>query len=156
MLFLASLLLASAFTYAGEKCTISGEVTFEYDGDIYICLFALEKYAEFQRPGHDLSQPECKHIRMNDDLKKVTPSATSAKTHYVIVDAIGVTKSLKTASQPLITKPGVPMKDLAMGLMMGAHDEDTVSSLAGRLARLNTQLDSEDKQRIKQKADGPC
>ncbi|MEX0828546.1 MAG: DEAD/DEAH box helicase family protein, partial [Haliea sp.] len=42
-----------------------------------------------------------------DSLKKVTPSATSAKTHYVIVDAIGVTKSLKTASQPLITRPGV-------------------------------------------------
>ena len=50
-----------------------------------------------------------------DDLKKVTPSAISAKTHYVIVDAIGVTKSLKTASTPLITKLGVPLKDLAMG-----------------------------------------
>ncbi|HEB57404.1 MAG TPA: DEAD/DEAH box helicase [Gammaproteobacteria bacterium] len=89
-----------------------------------------------------------------DDLKKVTPSAQSAKTHYVIVDAIGVTKSLKTASQPLITKPSVPMKDLAMGLMMGAHDEDTVSSLAGRLARLNAQLDVDDKKRIKQAAEG--
>ena len=40
----------------------------------------------------------------HDDLKKVSPSAVSGKTHYVIVDAIGVTKSLKTASQPLITK----------------------------------------------------
>jgi type I restriction enzyme, R subunit len=49
-----------------------------------------------------------------DDLKKVTPSAATAKTHYVIVDAIGVTKSLKTASEPLITKPSVPLKDLAM------------------------------------------
>ena len=54
-----------------------------------------------------------------DDLRKVTPSAVTAKTHYVIVDAIGVTKSLKTASTPLITKPGVPLKDLAMGVMMG-------------------------------------
>jgi len=27
-----------------------------------------------------------------DDLKKVTPSAVSAKTHFVIVDAVGVTK----------------------------------------------------------------
>ena len=71
-----------------------------------------------------------------DGLKKVTPSAATGKTHYVIVDAIGVTKSLKTASQPLITKPSVPLKDLAMGVMMGARDEDTVSSLAGRLARL--------------------
>ena len=79
-----------------------------------------------------------------DDLKKVTPSALTAKTHYVIVDAIGVTKSLKTASQPLITKPSVPLKDLAMGVMMGVRDEDTVSSLAGRLARLNKQLDDKE------------
>src|SRR5690606_37085014 len=47
----------------------------------------------------------------HDSLKKVTPSAVTAKTHYVIVDAVGVTKSLKTASQPLITKPSVPLKD---------------------------------------------
>ena len=39
-----------------------------------------------------------------DDLKKVTPSA-HAKTHYVIVDAVGVTRSVKTASQPLDTNP---------------------------------------------------
>ncbi len=83
-----------------------------------------------------------------DSLKKVTPSAATAKTHYVIVDAIGVTKSLKTASQPLITKPSVSLKDLAMGVMMGARDEDTVSSLAGRLARLDRQLDDRDKARI--------
>ena len=84
-----------------------------------------------------------------DDLKKVTPSAKSAKTHYVIVDAIGVTKSLKTASQPLITKPTVPLKDLAMGVMMGASDEDTISSLAGRLARLNKQIDPDDQRMIR-------
>ncbi|MBF0471055.1 MAG: DEAD/DEAH box helicase family protein, partial [Gammaproteobacteria bacterium] len=90
----------------------------------------------------------------HDDLKKVTPSASSAKTHYVIVDAIGVTRSLKTASQPLITKPSVPLKDLAMGLMMGASDTDTVSSLAGRLARLNKQLDDDDQARITQAAKG--
>ena len=90
----------------------------------------------------------------HDDLKKVSPSAVSGKTHYVIVDAIGVTKSLKTASQPLITKPSVPLKDLAMGVMMGVHDEDTVSSLAGRLARLNQQLDPAEKERIKAQAGG--
>jgi type I restriction enzyme R subunit len=89
-----------------------------------------------------------------DDLKKVTPSAKSAKTHYVIVDAIGVTKSLKTASQPLITKPGVPLKDLAMGIMMGASDEDSVSSLAGRLARLNKQLDTDDQRRLREAGKG--
>ncbi len=89
-----------------------------------------------------------------DDLKKVTPSAKTAKTHYVIVDAIGVTKSLKTASQPLITKPGVPLKDLAMGILMGATDADSVSSLAGRLARLDKQLDADDKRRLREAAGG--
>ena len=89
-----------------------------------------------------------------DDLRKVTPSAVSAKTHYVIVDAIGVTKSLKTASQPLITKPSIPLKDLAMSVMMGATDEDTVSSLAGHLARLNKQLDADDQRMIRQAAGG--
>ena len=90
----------------------------------------------------------------HDDLKKVSPSATSGKTHYVIVDAVGVTKSLKTASQPLDTKPSVPLKDLAMGVMMGASDEDTVSSLAGRLARLNQQLNATEQARVKEKAGG--
>jgi type I restriction enzyme R subunit len=90
-----------------------------------------------------------------DGLRKVTPSAISAKTHYVIVDAIGVTKSLKTASQPLITKPSVPLKDLLMGVMMGsARDEDTVSSLAGRLARLEKQLDDKEQARISEMAGG--
>ena len=89
-----------------------------------------------------------------DDLRKVTPSAATAKTHYVIVDAIGVTNSLKTASQPLITKPSVPLKDLAMGVMMGVHDEDTVASLAGRLARLNKQLTPEEQKRVTSAAGG--
>lgn len=89
-----------------------------------------------------------------DDLKKVTPSAATAKTHYVIVDAVGVTKSLKTSSQPLITKPGVPLRDLAMGVMMGAHDADTVASLAGRLARLNKQLGPQEQEKIEEASGG--
>src|SRR5690606_14362879 len=58
------------------------------------------------------------------------------------------------ASQPLITKPSVPLKDLAMGVMMGASDSDTVSSLAGRLARLDKQLDDKERARIAEKAGG--
>ena len=76
----------------------------------------------------------------HDALRKVSSAAKSAKTHYVIVDAIGVTKSLKTASRPPITRPTVPFKDLAMEVVMGATDADTVSSLAGRLARIERQL----------------
>ena len=90
----------------------------------------------------------------HDDLRKVTPSAATAKTHYVIVDAVGVTTSLKTASGPLISKPGVPLKDLAMGFMLGARDEETISSLAGRLARLDRQLDEAERQRVREHAGG--
>ena len=90
----------------------------------------------------------------HDDLKKVTPTAASAKTHYVIVDAIGVTTSLKTASQPLITKPFASLKDLAMGVMMGANDPDTVCTLAGRLARLEKQLDAKDREKIAEQTGG--
>ena len=90
----------------------------------------------------------------HDELKKVTPSALTAKTHYVIIDAVGVTKSLKTASQPLITKPAVPLKDLAMGVMMGANDTDAVSSLAGRLARLNLQLSPAEQDKLKKLSGG--
>ena len=90
-------------------------------------------------------------VLMSDDLRKVTPSA-QAKTHYVIVDAVGVTKSIKTASQPLDTKPSVPFKDLATALMMGDRSEETVSSLAGRLSRLDNRLDAEDQTKIEQAA----
>ncbi len=89
-----------------------------------------------------------------DDLRKVTPSAV-AKTHYVIVDAVGVTKSTKTASQPLDTKPSIPLKDLAMGLMMGDRTEETVSSLAGRLSRLDNRLGAEEQTKIEQAAGKP-
>jgi type I restriction enzyme R subunit len=89
-----------------------------------------------------------------DDLQKVTPSAR-AKTHYVIVDAVGVTRSCKTDSQPLDTKPQVPFKDLAMGLMMGDRSEDTVSSLAARLSRLDNRLPDPDQGRIRDVAGKP-
>ena len=89
-----------------------------------------------------------------DDLKKVTPSTHSAKTHFVIVDAIGVTKSLKTDSRPLEKKPTVPLKDLLYTVMMGARDEETISSLANRLAQLSKQLNDDEHKQIAEKTEG--
>ena len=86
-------------------------------------------------------------VLTTDDLRKVTPSA-KAKTHYVIVDAVGVTRSLKTASQPLDTKPSISLKNLAMGLMLGDCSEETVSSLVARLSRLDNMLDEKDQKQI--------
>ena len=90
----------------------------------------------------------------HDGLRKASPAAKTAKTHYVIVDAIGVTRSLKTASRPPITKPSVPFKDLAMEVVMGATDADTISSLAGRLARIDRMLTDEQKQAVAEKLGG--
>jgi len=70
MLFLATLLVVSSFAYAEEKFTLSGEVTFQYDGDIYICLLTMEEFRDFVIPRHTLSQSPCKVIQMNTDLKK--------------------------------------------------------------------------------------
>jgi type I restriction enzyme R subunit len=89
-----------------------------------------------------------------DDLKKVTSSAIGAKTHFVIVDAVGVCKSLKTDSRPLERKPTVPLKNLMLNVVMGNRDEDTVTSLANRLARLNNQLTDKEKKKFTEQAGG--
>ncbi|MBO5516221.1 MAG: DEAD/DEAH box helicase family protein, partial [Schwartzia sp.] len=75
-----------------------------------------------------------------DDLQKVTPSATENKDHFVIVDAVGVTKSKKSDTRPLERKPSVSMKELMMNIALGAKDEDTLTSLASRITRLNAQM----------------
>ena len=75
-----------------------------------------------------------------DDLQKVTPSATENKDHFVIVDAVGVTKSKKTDTRPLERKPSASMKELMLNVAMGAKDEDTLTSLANRVIRLNSKM----------------
>ncbi|WP_342304807.1 DEAD/DEAH box helicase family protein [Methanolobus sp. ZRKC5] len=89
-----------------------------------------------------------------DDLKKVTPSAVSAKTHFVVVDAVGVTKSLKTDSRPLERKKGIALKDLLAAVTFGAQDEDLYISLASRLARLNKQISDEERETFAEKSGG--
>ena len=89
-----------------------------------------------------------------DGLRKVTPSATTNKTHFVIVDAVGVTKSCKTDSRPLERKPGVSLKDLMMQVVMGLRDADTLTSLANRLTRMEKQIDPKEKAEFKNKAGG--
>ena len=79
-------------------------------------------------------------VLSKDDLQKVTPSATENKDHFVIVDAVGVTKSRKSDTRPLERKPSVSMKELMMNVALGAKDADTLTSLANRVIRLNSQM----------------
>lgn len=89
-----------------------------------------------------------------DDLKKVSKTAKHNKTHFVIMDAVGATKSKKTDSRPLERKRGVPMKDLLNAIAFGAKDEDLFSSLANRLIRLEKQLTESEKETFREKANG--
>jgi type I restriction enzyme, R subunit len=89
-----------------------------------------------------------------DDLKKVSPSAKITKDHFVIIDAIGVTKSLKTDSSPMEKKPGVSLKDLLNAVAVGAKDEELFTSLANRLARLDRQITEKEKQKFEELSGG--
>ena len=89
-----------------------------------------------------------------DDLKKVTPTAKYTKDHFVIIDAIGVTKSLKTDSRPLEKKPGVPLKELLQAVAVGARDEELFTTLAGRLSRLDKQITDKERMQFSEKANG--
>ncbi|MBK7763479.1 MAG: DEAD/DEAH box helicase family protein [Bacteroidetes bacterium] len=89
-----------------------------------------------------------------DSLRKVTPTAKFTKDHFVIVDAIGVTKSLKTDSRPLEKKPGIPLKDLLQAVAVGAREEELFTSLANRLTRLDKQITEKEKKQFAEKANG--
>lgn len=75
-----------------------------------------------------------------DDLQKVTPSATENKDHFVIIDAVGVTRSKKTDTRSLERKSSVSLKELMLNVTTGSRDEDTLTSLANRIIRLNSQM----------------
>jgi type I restriction enzyme R subunit len=89
-----------------------------------------------------------------DSLRKVTPTAKFTKDHFVIVDAIGVTKSLKTDSRPLEKKPGIPLKELLQAIAVGARDEELFTSLANRLTRLDKQITEKERKLFEEKANG--
>ncbi len=81
------------------------------------------------------------------DLQSVTPDAPR-KDHFVLVDAVGVVELPKIDTQTLERKRSVPLPKLLESVALGVHDEDTLSSLAARLAKLEGQLSEKDEQRV--------
>ena len=81
------------------------------------------------------------------DLKGVTPNA-EGKNHFYLIDAVGVTESKKSVSQPLERKKTVSFKRLLEDVAQGAIDEDTLSTLAGRISRLEANLEKPDIQKV--------
>ena len=88
-----------------------------------------------------------------DDLRAVTPDAV-VKDHFVIVDAVGVCEQDMTDSRPLERKPTVSFEKLLQAVSLGNTEEDVLSSIAGRLARMEHRATDEDKQRIREQTHG--
>jgi type I restriction enzyme R subunit len=78
------------------------------------------------------------------DLKAVTPDARS-KTIFIIVDAVGVCESDKTDSYPMEKKRSMTLIELMEAVALGHREEEILSSLAGRLARLDRQMSNKDR-----------
>ena len=91
-----------------------------------------------------------------DDLQKVTPSATENKDHFVIVDAVGVTKSKKSETRSLERKPTVSMKELMMNVALGDKSKDTLISLANRITRLDKQMTDKEHKEFKKNVGLPA
>ncbi|HEX7401822.1 MAG TPA: type I restriction-modification enzyme R subunit C-terminal domain-containing protein, partial [candidate division Zixibacteria bacterium] len=87
------------------------------------------------------------------DFKAVTPDAAN-KTHFVIIDAVGVCENDKTDSRPLEKKRSIPFDKLLQIVVLGNREEDILNSLAGRLARLDREADEKDKKEIEVSSGG--
>jgi len=88
------------------------------------------------------------------DLRSVTTDAIH-KTHFIIIDAVGVCENDKTDSKPLERKKYVSFEKLIQGVATGmTRDEDSISSLAGRLAALDIEIVDTDKKEIKKISGG--
>src|SRR5438876_711005 len=74
------------------------------------------------------------------DFQSVTPDAKT-KTHFVIVDAVGVCERDKTDSRPLEQRPSVPLEKLMEHIAIGAREPELLSSLAGRFIRLEKRIE---------------
>jgi type I restriction enzyme R subunit len=82
-----------------------------------------------------------------DELRAVTPDA-KAKTHFLIVDCVGVTEKTLSDTKPLDKNPSVSLKVLLDHVAAGGVKDDYLSSLASRLARIDKRCDPADQKLI--------
>ncbi len=89
----------------------------------------------------------------SDVLQSVTPDAKH-KTHFVIVDAVGVCEDEKSSTKPMDRKPSVSLDKLLNLVGAGAVTDEIVSTLASRLSRLDQELDPPGQATITNSASG--
>ena len=82
-----------------------------------------------------------------EKLREVTPDA-EAKTRFVLIDAVGVSESLKTVSQPLERDRVIGFDKLIDEIAAGRRDDDAFATLAARLAALDRRIGDKDRAAI--------
>jgi len=89
-----------------------------------------------------------------DEMAKVNADARP-KTHFVIVDCVGVCEQAKCDSNPLDRKKSEPFNKVLEFVAAGGCDADTVSTLGARLARLARGMTPDQADRIEKSAGAP-
>jgi type I restriction enzyme R subunit len=87
------------------------------------------------------------------DLQAATPDATR-KTHFVIVDAVGVVEHPKVDVGTLDRKRSLPLARLLEAVAFRMMDEEMLSSLAVRLARLEGELTDDERDAVGEASGG--
>lgn len=88
-----------------------------------------------------------------EKLREVTPDA-EAKTRFVLIDAVGVSESLKSVSQPLERNRAIAFDRLIDEIAAGRRDDDAFATLAARLAALDRRIGDKDRAMIAKAAGG--
>ncbi len=89
----------------------------------------------------------------DDDLQAVTPDAKT-KTHFVIVDPLGVCEHTMVEAPPLDRNRNIVFERLIEAVGFGSTDPMILSTLASRLTRLDRQLSHADQDLIKEQTAG--
>ena len=92
-----------------------------------------------------------------ESLKQASPSASTPKLGYVIVDAVGVTKSDKCAARKKCggdVKPTVSFMSLLNAVVTGDISEETFSTLGTRLEHIDKVLTDKEREEFKKISGG--
>jgi len=98
-----------------------------------------------------------RRVLSEDELKQSSPSADTPKLGYVIIDAVGVTKSQKTQGRSKCggdVKPTVSFKNLLTAVITGDISEDTFGTLGVRLEHLDKVMNDKERQEFTKLTNG--
>jgi type I restriction enzyme R subunit len=83
------------------------------------------------------------------EFQRVTPGVPEGKTHFVLVDAVGVYESAQTDEPPLERNPALPLEKVLGDVALGRwrRKPELLSTLVSRLNRLNRKLEKQGMER---------